>query len=80
MEPLLGEIRMFGGNYAPIGWALCEGQLLPIEQNQALFAVIGTTYGGDGIRTFALPNLHGKAPAPGVTFIIALRGVFPSRG
>ena len=51
MEPLLGEIRMFGGNFAPIGWALCEGQLLPIEQNQALFALLGTTYGGNGTTT-----------------------------
>ncbi len=60
MDPFLGEIRLFAGNFAPIGWALCQGQLLPIAQNTALFSIIGTTYGGDGIRTFALPDLRGR--------------------
>lgn len=58
----LGEIKMFAGNFAPTGWALCDGQLLPIAQNQALFALLGTTYGGDGITTFALPDLRGRVP------------------
>lgn len=62
MDPFLGEIRMFAGNFPPAGWALCEGQLLPILDNEALFALIGTTYGGDGETTFALPDLRGRAP------------------
>jgi microcystin-dependent protein len=53
---------MFGGNFAPVGWAFCEGQLLPISENEALFALIGTTYGGDGQNTFALPDLRGRIP------------------
>ncbi len=61
-EPFLGEIRIFSFNFPPKGWALCNGQLLPINQNQALFAILGTTYGGDGITTFALPNLQGRVP------------------
>ncbi len=62
MQPALAEIRMFAGNFAPRGWALCEGQLLPINQNQALFSLLGTTYGGDGRTTFALPDMRGRAP------------------
>ena len=58
----LGQITMFGGNFAPRGWAFCNGQLLPIAQNDALFTLIGTTYGGDGITTFALPNLQSRLP------------------
>ena len=54
--PYIGEIRMFAGNFAPAGWALCEGQLMPISENDALFTLIGTTYGGDGQETFALPD------------------------
>src|SRR3979411_2112811 len=61
-QPYVGEIRMFGGNFAPIGWAFCDGSLLAISQNAALFTLIGTTYGGDGQNTFALPNLLGRAP------------------
>ncbi len=61
-DPFLGEIRMFGGNFAPRGWAFCNGQILPISQNTALFALLGTTYGGDGQTTFALPDLQGAAP------------------
>ena len=61
-EPILGEIRMFAGNFAPIGWAFCQGQLLPIAQNQALFSLLGTTYGGDGRTSFALPDLRGRVP------------------
>jgi microcystin-dependent protein len=61
-DPFLAEIRMFGGNFAPTGWALCNGQLIPISQNTALFSLLGTNYGGDGRSTFALPNLMGMAP------------------
>ena len=61
-EPFLGEIRVFGFNFAPRGWAQCNGQLLPINQNEALFTLLGTIYGGDGIMNFALPNLQGRAP------------------
>ena len=60
--PFLGEIRIVSFNFAPKGWALCNGQLLPINQNQALFSLLGTTYGGDGRVTFALPNLQGRTP------------------
>lgn len=60
--PYIGEIRMFGGNFAPAGWAFCDGQLLPISEYDALFALIGTTYGGDGQSTFALPDLRGRLP------------------
>lgn len=61
-EPFIGEIRMFGGNFAPLGWAFCNGQLLSIAENDALFTLIGTTYGGDGQNTFALPDLRGRIP------------------
>ena len=61
-EPFLGEIKMISWNFPPKGWAFCNGQLLPINQNQALFSILGTTYGGDGIRTFGLPNLQGRSP------------------
>ena len=72
-EPILGEIRMFAGNFAPYGWAFCQGQLLPIAQNTALFSLLGTTYGGDGRTTFALPDLRGRAPigfgqGPGLSY------------
>ncbi len=62
MTPYIGEIRMFGGNFAPNGWLFCEGQLLPISENEALFQLIGTTYGGDGQSTFALPDLRSRVP------------------
>ena len=61
-EPFLSEIRIFSFNFAPKGWALCNGQLMPINQNQALFSLLGTTYGGDGRVNFALPNLQSKVP------------------
>jgi microcystin-dependent protein len=61
-EPFLGEIRMVGWNFAANGWALCNGQLMSISQNSALFSLLGTTYGGDGISNFALPNLQGRVP------------------
>ncbi|NQT89286.1 phage tail protein [bacterium] len=62
-EPFLAEIRIVGFNFAPRGWALCDGQILPINQNQSLYSLLGTTYGGDGRTSFALPDLRGRAPA-----------------
>jgi len=61
-NPFIGEIRLFGGNFAPLGWAFCNGQLLPISENDALFGLLGTTYGGDGQTTFAMPDLRGRVP------------------
>ncbi len=61
-SPFVGEIRMFGGNFAPAGWAFCDGATLPIDQNDVLFQLIGTTYGGDGQTTFNLPDLRGRVP------------------
>jgi microcystin-dependent protein len=73
--PFIGEIRMFGGNFAPAGWAFCEGQLLAISENDALFALIGTAYGGDGQTTFALPDLRGRIPIhQGNAFTLAETG------
>ena len=74
-QPYVGEIRMFGGSFAPVGWALCLGQLMPISENDTLFNLIGTTYGGDGQETFALPNLASRVPVhmgtyQGTTFTI----------
>ena len=62
-SPYIGELRLFGGNFAPYGWALCNGQLLSISENSPLFQLIGTTYGGDGVNTFGLPNLQGRFPS-----------------
>lgn len=78
-QPYVGEIRMFAGNFAPAGWMFCEGQLLPISENETLFQLIGTTYGGDGQSTFALPDLRGRLPLHmgsfgGQTLILAETG------
>lgn len=74
-QPYVGEIRMFAGNFAPAGWMFCEGQLLPISENEILFQLIGTTYGGDGQSTFALPDLRGRLPIhQGNGFILAETG------
>lgn len=74
-QPYVGEIRMFAGNFAPAGWMFCEGQLLPISENETLFQLIGTTYGGDGETTFALPDLRGRIPIhQGGGFILAETG------
>ncbi len=70
-QPYVGEIRMFGGNFAPAGWAFCSGQLIAISENDTLFNLIGTTYGGDGQTTFALPNLQSRLPLhQGTGFVI----------
>jgi microcystin-dependent protein len=61
-QPFVGEIRMFGGSFAPAGWAMCQGQLMPISENDTLFNLIGTTYGGDGQETFGIPDLQGRLP------------------
>ncbi len=74
-QPYVGEIRMFAGNFSPAGWASCNGQLLPISENETLFQLIGTTYGGDGEETFALPNLQSRIPIhQGNGFILAETG------
>ncbi len=77
--PYIGEIRMVGFNFAPANWAFCNGQILAIAENEALFNLIGTTYGGDGMNTFALPNLQGRFPAhqgssSGATYVIGQSG------
>jgi microcystin-dependent protein len=79
MEPFIAQVQLFAFNFAPRRWAFCEGQLMPINQNQALFSLLGTTYGGDGKSTFALPDLRGKEPIAGMHYCIALEGVFPPR-
>ena len=79
-QPYIGEIRMFAGNFAPAGWMFCDGQLLPISENETLFNLIGTTYGGDGQETFALPNLQSRVPmhqgtgGDGITYTLAETG------
>lgn len=75
-RPIIGEIRLFGGNYAPKDWVFCEGQLLSIEENASLFSILGTMYGGDGKTTFAIPNL-GEHKLGAVRHIIALQGFYP---
>ena len=77
-DPFLGEVILFAGNFAPRGWAYCDGQLLSISKNTALFSILGTVYGGDGRTTFALPNLKENNPN-GVKYIIATSGMYPSR-
>jgi microcystin-dependent protein len=80
-DPFLGEVETFGFNFCPKGWAALNGQFLPINQNQALFALLGTTYGGDGQTTFALPTAKPIFTATGAVLLqcIALQGIFPSR-
>lgn len=74
-QPYVGEIRIFAGNFAPAGWMFCEGQLLPISENETLFQLIGTTYGGDGQTTFGLPDMRGRLPIhQGSGFVLAETG------
>jgi len=77
MNSILGMVYLFAGNFAPQDFALCNGAHLQIAQNQALFSILGTTYGGDGISTFALPKL--APPSAGLNYIIATQGIYPSR-
>jgi len=77
MEPLWGMIVLFPYKFTPIGWARCDGQLLPIMSNQALFSLLGTQFGGDGQTTFGLPKLAG--PASGLNYYIATQGLYPDR-
>ena len=79
MVPFFGQIQLFPYTFAPKDWMFCEGQLLQISQNQALFSLLGTTYGGDGRSSFALPDLRGKEPAAHVRYCISLGGDYPRR-
>jgi len=83
MDQTIGEIQLFAGNFAPYGWAFCDGKAIPIMQNTALFSILGTQYGGDGRVTFQLPNLAPLKEADGgqtpIRYIIALQGIFPRR-
>jgi len=81
MEPFIAQVQLTARTFAPRGWAFCEGQLLPVYQNSALFSLIGTMYGGDGRSTFALPDLPEVTAKNGtkLRYIIALQGIFPSR-
>lgn len=79
MEPFLGQIQLLPYTFAPRGWSICEGQLLSIAENSALFSLLGTNFGGDGRTTFALPDLRDKEPNPNVRYYIAMQGIYPSR-
>jgi len=80
-DPFVAEIRIFAGNFAPSGWAFCDGQLMQLSQNTALFSLLGTTYGGNGVNTFALPDLQGRAPMhPGQGPGLSLRDLGESGG
>jgi len=79
MEPILGEIQLYSFTFGMEQWAKCEGQLLNISSYQALYSIIGTTYGGNGITTFALPDLRGAEPVPGMAYHIAMVGAYPQR-
>ncbi len=80
METMLGEIELFPFTFVPRGWLLCNGQLLSIAQNQALYSLLRNYYGGDGRTTFALPNLLGTEPIPNTKFYIAIQGFYPTQG
>ena len=79
MDCFLGQIQLFAFHFEMQGWLLCDGRMLQIRQNQALFALLGTRYGGDGVTTFAIPNLKDKAPLQELQYYIAIQGIFPSR-
>ena len=78
-QTYIGTIVLVAFNYAPVNWAFCNGQLLPINQNMALFSLLGTTYGGDGQTNFALPNLNASGLQSGLNYMICMNGVYPSR-
>ncbi|ADK79827.1 phage tail protein [Sediminispirochaeta smaragdinae] len=79
MDGFIGQILLFAFNYEPRQWLPCEGQMLQIVDNEALFSLVGTQYGGDGRTTFALPDLKGKEPVPGMRYCICTEGVYPPR-
>ncbi|WP_430885035.1 phage tail protein [Fusibacter sp. JL216-2] len=79
MEPILGQIQLFPFGFAPEGWEGCVGQILPIRDNEALYAVLGLTYGGDGRNTFGLPDLRNAIPIDGMWYCISMEGMFPRR-
>ena len=79
MDPILGLILLFPFTFEMRGWIKCEGQTINIAQNQALFSLIGTTYGGDGRSTFKIPDLRGAEPLPGMAYYIATTGIYPDR-
>jgi microcystin-dependent protein len=79
MDCLIGQIELFPYNFTPMGWLPCEGQMLNIQQYQALYSLIGKTYGGNGSTTFALPNLKGAEPLPQMKYYIATQGLYPER-
>jgi microcystin-dependent protein len=79
MEPFLGQIQLFALGFVPHGWRLCDGASLPIAQHPAVFSLLGATYGGDGSSTFALPDLKGKEPIPGLISCICVDGIYPPR-
>lgn len=79
MEPFIGQIELFPYGFAPRGWALCNGALINIITNQALYALLGNRFGGDGRTNFALPNLSGAEPIPNTNYYIAMEGYFPTR-
>lgn len=79
MDPFIGQIELFPYSFEPMGWARCDGRLMPISQYDVLFSLIGINYGGDGQTNFALPNLLGTEPIPGMDFFIAYVGLYPQR-
>ena len=79
MDPFIGQVQLFPFTFAMTGWSTCEGQIFTITQYQALYSLIGFTYGGDGRTTFAVPNLKGAEPLPGMKYYIALEGLYPPR-
>jgi microcystin-dependent protein len=82
-EALMAQIKLFAGNYAPMYWEFCQGQVLPISENAALFSILGAQYGGDGISTFGLPNLAPLTPLGAdqtpINYIICMQGIYPQR-
>lgn len=79
IDALIGQIQLFAFGFAPNGWMQCQGQTLQVGQNQALFSLIGATYGGDGRTTFCLPNLTGCEPNPNSRYYMAINGLYPTR-
>jgi microcystin-dependent protein len=78
-EPIIGQLQLFAFFFAPEGWMSCEGQILQVSSNQALYSLIGNTYGGTSPTTFALPNLLGASPLPNMKYYIAIQGLYPQR-